>query len=91
MIDKIWFQGSEITDIGKVKEIIISYFKSLYSKQGCTRFDIKPLGLQKLSQSEKEGLEQPVSRQEIDEALSRCDPSKAPGYDGFNLRCIKKM
>jgi len=23
--------------------------------------------------------------------ISSCDPSKAPGYDGFNLKCIKKM
>jgi len=38
-----------------------------------------------------EELEQPVSRQEIDLAISSCDPSKAPGYDGFNLKCIKKM
>ena len=23
--------------------------------------------------------------------LSSCDPSKAPGYDGFNLKCIKQL
>ena len=36
-------------------------------------------------------LERPVSREEIEEAIASCDPSKASGYDGFNLKCIKKM
>ena len=74
-----------------MKEIVISYFKELYSKQECTRFDIRTLGLNQLTQSQRDELEQPVSRQEIDIAISSCDPSKAPGYDGFNLKCIKKM
>jgi len=47
--------------------------------------------LQKISQAESLQLERPVTKQEIHDALSNCDPSKAPGYDGFNLRCIQKM
>jgi len=90
-IDKLWFQGAEINEESKVQEIIISHFKEMYSKQDCTRFDIRTLGLNQLTQSQMEELEQPVSRQEIDLAISSCDPSKAPGYDGFNLKCIKKM
>jgi len=90
-IDKIWFQGAEITEAIKVEEIIISYYKKVYSKQECTRFDINSLGLNQLTQSQREDLEKPVTREEIDMAISSCDPSKAPGYDGFNLKCIKKM
>ena len=91
MIDKIWFQGEEINDIGVIKKHITSYFKALYRKQKCTRFGIFRLGLQRLTQSERMEFERPVTMQEIIEALSDCDPSKAPGYDGFNLKCIKKM
>jgi len=90
-IDRLWCQGEEINNMKQIEEEIISHFKRLYTKQEGTTFDIESLGLQKLSQDEKERLEQQVSRKEIDDALSRCDSSKAPGYDGFNLRCIKKM
>jgi len=91
LIEKILVQGKEVTDVGDVKRFIIRYFKNLYRKQKCTRFDISDLGLQKLSQEEVAELERPVTRQEIDDAIGKCDPSKAPGYDGFNLKCIKKM
>jgi len=91
MIEKIWVQEAEISEECKIKEIIISHFKELYSKQQCTKFDIAPLGLNKLSQNQKEELEQEVTRQEIDSALASCESTKAPGYDGFNLKCIKKM
>jgi len=52
MIDMIWFQGEEVTDIGMIRNIITSYFKTLYRKQKCTRFDITSLGLQKFTQAE---------------------------------------
>ena len=65
--------------------------KDLYKKQKCTSFDITQVGFQKLSQEEMERLEEPISREEIKEAIASCDPSKAPSYDGFNLKCIKKM
>jgi len=28
---------------------------------------------------------------EVKEALLNCDISKAPGYDGFNMKCIKHV
>jgi len=90
-IDRIWAQGEEITEISRVKEVIISYFKELYRRQECTRFDIASLEMNQLTQDQKEELEKPVTRQEINTALASCDPSKAPGYDGYNLKCIKKM
>jgi len=91
LIDRIKFQGEEVTDIGLIKKIFISFFKSLYRKQRCTSFDITSLGLQKLSQAEMVELERPVTMQEIKDALSSCDPSKAPGYNGLNLKCIKHV
>ena len=48
MIERIWFQGAEISEESRIKEVIISHFKELYSKQKCTRFDIATLELSKL-------------------------------------------
>ena len=90
-IDKLMINGEEVTDVNEIKREIIGYFKDLYSKQQGTTFDISQLGFNQLSQAEHDRLERAVTREEIVEAIASCDPSKAPGYDGFNLKCIKKM
>jgi len=36
-------------------------------------------------------LEVPISREKIKDAVANCNPSKAPGYDGFNLKFIRRM
>ena len=90
-IDRLRINGEEVSDELRIKSSIIDYFKDLYSKQQCTSFDISQLDFHKLSQEEHDRLEKPISREEIKEAIASCDPSKAPGYDGFNLKCIKKM
>ena len=91
MIDKIQYEGKESSDIGEIRKLIIAYFKDLYKKPRSTKFDISNLNLQRLTEAESLELERPVTKQEITAALSECDPSKAPGYDGFNLKCIKHM
>ena len=91
MIDKLLINGEEVTDMKVVKSHIIRHFKMSYKKQKSVSFDLSTLGLPQLSQEDAEMLESPVTRQEIKEALLSCDPSKAPGYDGFNLKCIRKM
>ena len=49
------------------------------------------MSLQRLTESENMELERPATIQEITAAIAECDPLKAPGYDGFNLKCIKHM
>ena len=85
-IDNLLINGEEVADVGAIKSCITAYYKDLYRKQKGTSIDISQLGFQKLSAEERR-LEEPISREEILEA----NPSKAPGYDGFNLKCIKKM
>jgi len=36
-------------------------------------------------------LEEPVTSEEVKEALLSCDVSKAPGYDGFNINCLRHV
>ena len=91
LLDKLLINGSKVTDIKAIKRHIISFYRNLYRKQVGTSFDVLDLGLQKISDEEAVNLEKPVTRQEVYEVLISCDPSKAPGYDGFNMRCIRKM
>jgi len=68
-----------------IQNIILEPFTS------CTSYDISNLGLQKLTLEDAAELEHDITVQEINQAILSCDPSKAPGYDGFNLKCIKKL
>jgi len=54
-------------------------------------FDISTLGLNKITQEECTTLEEPVTQMEVRKAMLSCGPSKAPGYDGFNLKCIRHV
>jgi hypothetical protein len=45
----------------------------------------------KLSEEERARLERPVTVDELDEALRRCNTNSAPGIDGLNNRFIKKF
>ena len=90
-IDKLKIDGVEISDMSIIKKSIAEYFQTLYSRQQSTSFDLTQLGFKKISIEEQKQLEKPVTRKEIQDALDSCDPSKAPGYDGFNLKFIKKL
>jgi len=90
-IDKLNIDGEEISDVKVIKAKINDYFRQLYKKSRHTSFDITQISLQKLSQEEQLSLDEPVSKEEVLEAMSNCDPAKAPGYDGFNLKCIKRL
>jgi len=90
-IDKLLVDGVELSDPEEIKIAIRSYFKELYKKKGPSCFDISDLDLPRLSPNEAMMLELPVTEQEIKEALLDCSPSKAPGYDGFNMKCIREV
>jgi len=53
--------------------------------------DIRNIGLAVLTEDQRQGLIEKVTVEEIKEALVCCDPSKAPGYDGFNIKYIKHI
>jgi len=91
MIDKILVDGVEYYDPISVRKAIVDHFKRHYAKKDVPSFDIKNLGPSSLSEDQRQSLIVEVSKEEIKEALLSCDPSKAPGYDGFNIKCIKHI
>jgi len=80
-----------ISDPRQVRQVFLQHFKQLYTRHEVVLFDLTSLGIQKLNTEEKLRLEQPVTIEEVKEAIMNCDPSKAPGYDGFNLKCLKHV
>jgi len=91
LITKIMDNGKEVTKLPAIKKIIMGNFKKLYRKQESSDFDISTLGLRMLSPLEAGLIEVAVSEVEIKEAFLSCHPPKAPRYDGFNLKCLRKV
>ena len=80
-----------INDQRQIRRIIVQHFKQLYSSQEHTIGDLSALDLTKLTPHQCAMLEEPVSSLGVKEAVLSCDGTKAPGYDGFNLKCIKQV
>jgi len=91
MIEKIVVNGVEHTDITAVRQAIVGHFKEQYDRKSACSFDISSIGLSSLTEVQKQSLVQEVTVEDIKEALGACDPSKSPGYDGFNMKCIKHI
>jgi len=80
-----------LTEPTQVRKAFVQHFKQMYASQETVLFDLTSLGLHKLSTAESSKLEEPVTLEEVKEALLSCDVSKAPGYDGFNINCLKHV
>ena len=65
--------------------------KCILQKKVTYSSDIRNIGLAVLTEDQRQGLIEKVTVEEIKEALVCCDPSKAPGYDGFNIKYIKHI
>jgi len=75
----------------QVRKAFVQHFKQLYVSQETILFDLASLSLNKITPEECAKLEGPVTLLEIKDALLTCDMSKALGYDGFNIKCIRHV
>ena len=91
VIEKLIVNGEELTDANDLKAARVGHFKRLYKTTSISKFDISSLGLNKITEQMCHEMEAPVTKQEIKEAMLSCDLTKAPRYDGFNLRCIRHV
>jgi len=91
LLEKISIQGKVVTELSHIKKPIVQHFKELYTKQPATQFDITNLRLPRLTRNQSQKLVQEITMDEIKEAFLSCDPTRAPGHDGFNLKCIKHV
>ena len=75
-----------------ILEELQKFYKSLYSEK---KHQEEPTNIKlnnkKLSEKEKEALESPINKKELDEALKALKNNKAPGPDGFSAEFYKKF
>ena len=88
-IEKLVVDGEETDDPHTIKLEATKFFKSIFKEEHANRPTFGNLGFKQLSQEQANTITEKFSRKEIDDAVASCDPSKAPGPDGFNFRFIK--
>lgn len=65
------------------------HFKTIFTVEHNMRPTFDNLGFNTLTTEKIAFLEDKFSHEEIDGVVASCDPSKAPGPDGFNFAFIK--
>lgn len=71
---------------GEFRSFFASLYSSAASKSGEEMAEmLADIELPMLSQSQNEMLEAPITRDDIEDAISHLNPSKAPGSDGLPL------
>jgi len=63
MIEKVVVEGQEYTEMGSIRKAIVQHFKSHYSRKEVSRFDIRNLGLSRLSEELSQGLSEEVTKE----------------------------
>jgi len=91
VLEKILIQGKVETNLSLFKKAIVKHFKGLYTRRAPASFSITNLGLPRLKEVRSQELIKEVTMEEIKEAVLSCNPTKAPGLDGFNLKCLKHV
>ena len=85
----IRYLGSNLTKPDEIKTAAVKFYKNLFSEEFRSRPTIDNLDFNRLSPSQSDFLIAPFEIDEINRAVDSCNPSKAPGPDGFNFRFIK--
>ena len=89
LIDCIKGDDGTIKDPQQIKQAATSFYKEIFREEFPNRPVFDDLQLSCLSNEQASSLILPFSMEEIDMAVSSCDPDKAPGPDGFNFKFIK--
>ncbi|XP_057249213.1 uncharacterized protein LOC130590681 [Beta vulgaris subsp. vulgaris] len=88
-ISSLEIGGSKLETPDEIRSAALEYFTNLFKEESFQRPIFQGLDFMKLSDQQAADLIEPISNQEIDNAVASCNPSKSPGPDGFNFRFIK--
>lgn len=86
-------EGIEEIDYDKVKEIVVNFYKKLFSKQEVDNDDYGVGQLRakkKINEEQREKLIATVTEEEIQKVVFAMKNGKAPGPDRFNAEFFKK-
>ena len=90
-ISQLRVRNKLIKNLRVIKQEVVRFYKKLYSQQLLPKVFLPIDFLLKITQEQIDLLERMPSKEEIVNAVHSCDPSKAQGYDGFNLKFIKNF
>ena len=90
-ISELLVDGRSVHRPRRIKQVISGYFKSLYQQKQLPFIKEQDGLLNWISQDQASALEVIPFEEEIKLVIWSCDPSKAPGSDGFNLNFVRKM
>ncbi|OMO50810.1 reverse transcriptase [Corchorus capsularis] len=83
--------GDWVTEIGPLQELVLSYFRDLYTEEEEGKTMLEPLSQPVISSMDGIALAREISPCEVRTALFQTKPWKAPGVDGFQAGFYKKM
>lgn len=89
-------KGELKTSAGEINKVFLTFYKKLYEsevvydKQKCDNFFSK-CNLPVLTPDQQEGLDSPISVEEVKKAISLMRTGKSPGLDGFPSEYYKKF
>uniref|UniRef100_A0A670KGT6 Reverse transcriptase domain-containing protein n=1 Tax=Podarcis muralis TaxID=64176 RepID=A0A670KGT6_PODMU len=95
-INKIKVGEEERTDPKEIRREFYNYYRRLYSNRERTnsrrieRF-LRDKGVQKIPTEEKQRLNTPIGKDEIEDVIKELKRGKAPGPDGFTAGYYKEM
>ncbi|GKD39143.1 putative RNA-directed DNA polymerase, eukaryota, reverse transcriptase zinc-binding domain protein, partial [Tanacetum coccineum] len=78
--------GDWIEDPGPVKSVFFAHFKNRFQHSPGTAPILDTDFLNPISQSQRDFLERPFSREDIKQAVWECGGDRAPGPDGFTFK-----
>lgn len=84
MISNINIQGVEVDNVDEIKVAAITFFSTLYAKEGLERPLIDNLFSSMLEKDEASKLERMYLEEEVKVAVFNIDKDKSPGPDGFS-------
>ncbi|KAJ8424919.1 hypothetical protein Cgig2_027315 [Carnegiea gigantea] len=85
-IQQVQLNGSIVADPNEIELHIISNLRTLYKRQQVVQPDVSTLQLKRISTQQSQQLEEEVSHSQIRDVAGDCEPSMAPGHDGYNFK-----
>ena len=76
--------------LNRIKKEIRYYYKKLFRQNKVTHLKFQEGFVNQMYVEEANSLEEFLSMKEINSTVWSCEPSKAPGVDGFNLNFIRR-
>ncbi|KAK3226022.1 hypothetical protein Dsin_005884 [Dipteronia sinensis] len=89
-IENIYFDGVVKSNVDEVRNGVADFFENQYKNVPWCHPKFNGLHVKKLSNEERESLEEKFSMEEVWAAVSSCDGNKGPGPDGFNMNFVKE-